>query len=119
MGQHTQPMPPSNPNIGRGNNQMVDAQPVNLNNYSSLPKGVGVTQIKNRKEGLEEFLTRNDATKSINFEKLKESYLKDNNAPLSQKKLIDLPNLNKYLTNLRNKQSKLPLKMRIQEYMEK
>lgn len=46
----------------------VDAKPFDINNYSTLPKGVGITQIKNRKEGLDSFLKGKD----VNIEKLKE-----------------------------------------------
>ena len=30
----------------------MDAKPFDINNYSTLPKGVGITEIKNRKEGM-------------------------------------------------------------------
>ena len=32
--------------------QTVDAKPINIDNYGKMPKGVGMTTIQNRKEGL-------------------------------------------------------------------
>lgn len=49
----------------------VDAKPFDINNYGTLPKGVGTTQIKNRKEGIDQFLKRNDKHKSIDMDALK------------------------------------------------
>ena len=48
-----------------------NAKPFNVDNYGTLPKGVGMTQIKNRKEGLQDFLKRDDKRQSIDIDKLK------------------------------------------------
>ena len=51
--------------------KQVDAQPVNLDNYGTLPPGTKITEIRNRKEGLQEFLNRDDRAKSIDIERLR------------------------------------------------
>ena len=50
---------------------------MNLDNYGTLPPGTKVTEIRNRKEGLQEFLKRDDKAKSIDLERLRKSYLSD------------------------------------------
>ena len=51
--------------------EIKNAKPFNIDNYGTLPKGVGFTQIKNRKEGVSDFLERDDKKKSIDLDKLK------------------------------------------------
>ena len=53
---------------------MIDAKEFNINNYSNLPKGIGMTTIKNRKEGLDSFLKRDESDKNVDLDKLKEQY---------------------------------------------
>ena len=48
--------------------KVVDAKPLN---YSNMPKGVGVTKIQNRKEGLKEFLDSDDKKKGIDIDALR------------------------------------------------
>ena len=41
----------------------VNAKQINVDNYGSMPKGVGMTKIQNTREGVQEFLKRDDKKK--------------------------------------------------------
>ena len=51
------------------NEKVVNAKPLS---YENMPKGVGVTKIQNRKEGMQEFLNRDDTKKAIDIDRLRE-----------------------------------------------
>ena len=50
---------------------ILNAKPFDINNYSTLPKGVGVTEIRNSKKGLDAFLKKG---KADNLDQLKSQY---------------------------------------------
>ena len=89
-----------------------------MNNYGSLPKGVGYTEIRNRKEGLQEFITRDDQEKSIDIEKLREQYLTDTKKPLQPKKLISQEDLSRYININKSKQAQEPLRVRMKKWFD-
>ena len=83
-----------------------------------MPKGVGFTEIRNRKEGLKEFMTRDDKNQSIDLERLREQYLGDKKAPLQQKKLLSEQDLDRYIDINKQKQAREPLRLRVQKWFD-
>ena len=53
----------------------MNAKSFDINNYSTLPPDTKVTEIKNRKHGLQEFLNRDDKKMSIDIDKLRKHYI--------------------------------------------
>ena len=78
----------------------VDASKINLNDYSTLPPGTKITEIRNRKEGLQEFLKRDDSSKSIDLDRLRKQYMQDTNVrtDLDNMPRLDEDNLERYIT---------------------
>ena len=54
-------------------------KPLNLDNYGTLPPGTKMTQIVNRKEGLQEFLQREEQSKIINIDQIRKKYIENEN----------------------------------------
>ena len=77
----------------------VKAQSINLNDYSTLPKGTKITEIRNRKEGMQEFLKRDDADKSIDLDRLRRQYLQDSNkrTDVDNMPTLDKDDLERYI----------------------
>ena len=78
--------------------------PFNIDNYSTLPRNIGITTIKNRMEGVESFLKRNDKDRSINIESLKKKYY--NQEKLNQT-VMDEDNIERYMRLRREEQNRL------------
>ena len=57
-------------------------KPINLDNYGTLPPGTKTTQIVNRKEGLQEFLKREEKSKIISIDQIRKKYIKEENQNL-------------------------------------
>ena len=89
----------------------MDAKPFDINNYSTLPKGVGITQIKNRKDGMESFLKRD-------MKELRQEYF---NPPQSSASLqsMDQQHLERYLQMQKQKQQTVHWKQRLRQFIDK
>ena len=89
----------------------VDAKPVNLDNYGTLPPGTKVTEIRNRKEGLQEFLKRDDKAKSIDLDRLRKTYLGEEKAG-TKMPTLDKDDLERFITKQRRQQQAPTLRYR-------
>ena len=80
-----------------------------MNNYATLPKDAKITEIKNRSQGLSEFLGRDDAKMSIDIEKIRKetvdqpeqtaSWWWNSKKTLQSTKKMEMDDVDKYIAN--------------------
>jgi len=79
-----------------------------------------VTEIKNRAQGLQEFLNRDDKRMSIDIDKLRKHYVdSDNKTKLSRTPTMEMDDIDRYITTYRKRQSVEPLRLRFQKWFDR
>ena len=76
--------------------QPVNAKQIDINNYSLLNNNMATTEIKNRNQGIQEFLKRDDKTVNVDVEKLKKQYFGQTKLDQTEKTKEDLDTYIKY-----------------------
>lgn len=79
-----------------------------------------MTEIKNRKHGLQEFLNRDDQKMSIDIDKIRKHYVDSDNAKtLDQTPKMDMDDIDRYIANQKRKQAREPLKLRFKAWFDR
>lgn len=68
----------------KGQDGVVDAKAIDINNYGQLPKNIKMTEIRNRAKGLQEFLKRDDKAMNIDIDGLRNKLDSEDSKTLQQ-----------------------------------